>query len=888
MTLARRALPALLVLVAAVSPALSTAAPATAQSTCTADGAFELLGGGTPGAHGAPRLVLDGAPLVGRPFGIRVEHASSLAAGYLGLGAFDAPTPLPNFGAVAHPGALFLLAPFTTSDSGTSAEIVALAAVEPYLCGVSFVAQAFVVDATAQGGLAFTGGRRVAFGAYESGPLFRDQVAPSAFQASHVQLADFDEDGWLDALVFDDESSARAINAGLEGGSFEAAGPSHGTYGGSRNWRRAVDIDQDGHLDLVSTRLQLVVELGNGDGTFQPPVILPAPVSGIGSGPYVDLAGDLEIADVDGDGDLDVLATASSRNALYVARNDGAGGFTDFVESFTGPSPQSTFVSETYPHHLAVGDLDGDGVLDAVTTNPANQNHVILLGAGDGTFAVHGTLPWENYVTWFELRDANQDGALDLLVLEVNTRVLRVHLGDGTGGFASGVVSPLPSDPTSAVYTDFDGDGIADLLVGLDASSADPNLPDGRLLVMSGSGGATFHPGAQYELQFGKPGIAAADLDGDGLLDLAYVSAAYERLATLMGSAPGAFERANRIITAEAPRALATADVNLDGYDDAITLESDPFPVVARVVVRLGSANGLGLAVSNLAPVGTGTFLVVQDATSDGICDLIERDGNALLVRAGDGSGAFGTATVVKFPTDPGPVEVADVDGDGRVDLVAHLAATGEVAVLRGLDSGGWTSTPLLSPLPYDVRDLELQDLDGDGVLDLVAAAADGPPIPSMLVATGHGDGTFGNALGVGSGAIGLEVTAADLNGDGLLDLAAINDASWDLSVVLGHPSGHFVNEQRLPIGFFPSSLDAFDANGDGHTDLVAYCGYDVEARVWLGDGGGAFTERIGVVGGRDPYLMRTADVDGDGLRDLLVLSSYPREIIVHHSRLLR
>jgi hypothetical protein len=135
----------------------------------------------------------------------------------------------------------------------------------------------------------------------------------------------------------------------------------------------------------------------------------------------------------------------------------------------------------------------------------------------------------------------------------------------------------------------------------------------------------------------------------------------------------------------------------------------------------------------------------------------------------------------------PEPVAVAsgDFDGDGHLDLVLG-GYEGNISLLRGV-GGGRFGTPSVVRTGADVKELTPADLNGDGKLDLAAARGD-----DVLVLLGNGDGSLRAPVGYKAGANATSVAVADLNGDGAADLAVSNFASGDVSVLLGRGNGSF------------------------------------------------------------------------------------------------
>jgi hypothetical protein len=249
-----------------------------------------------------------------------------------------------------------------------------------------------------------------------------------------------------------------------------------GGLGGSNPDSVAVaDVNGDGKADLVVTNYEMVnylaktvgVLLGNGDGTFQP-------VVSYGSGGVIPLS--VAVADVNGDGQPDLLVAnfwASFQNpngTVGVLLGNGDGTFQSTVAYATGGTggPNSG-------GSVAVADVNGDGKLDLLTANEGNATVGVLLGNGNGTFQPVVTYSsGGNGANSVAVADVNGDGNPDLLVATSLSTTVGVLLGNGDGTFQSAVTysSGGLNRASSVAVADVNGDGKPDLLAGTCNSSS--------------------------------------------------------------------------------------------------------------------------------------------------------------------------------------------------------------------------------------------------------------------------------------------------------------------------------------------------------------------------------------------------------------------------------
>jgi flagellin-like hook-associated protein FlgL len=294
----------------------------------------------------------------------------------------------------------------------------------------------------------------------------------------------------------------------------------------------------------------------------------------------------------------------------------------------------------------------------------------------------------------------------------------------------------------------------------------------------------------------------AGDVDGDGDLDIiSATNAGSDSLEVRLNNGDGSFQSPLSFTTSD-PSALRVGDINGDGRLDIITAESGD-----KLGVRYGNGNG---TFANVTAIPTGsaiTQLEVSDLNGDGLLDVITSQGGAITSRLGSASGLSSTASFSAAGTS---FALGEIDGDGRRDLVMTSGA-----VYRGDGAGSFSQIGAVGIL----SSVWLGDLNGDGLDELIGTAGGG----SIVSRIGNGDGTFQSSVtGPSNGSFALQVSAiSDLNGDGILDLVAVDAAGAGGFTYLGNGDGTFSQTSTFTVDFPSPSIVLADLTGDQVVDML-------------------------------------------------------------------
>jgi hypothetical protein len=278
----------------------------------------------------------------------------------------------------------------------------------------------------------------------------------------------------------------------------------------------------------------------------------------------------------------------------------------------------------------------------------------------------------------------------------------------------------------------------------------------------------------------------------------------------------------------EAPISIAAGDLNGDGKPDLAL--ANLYSSTVSVLINHG---GGSFAPANNLPVSGARSVAIADLDGDGKPDLAVvggvADGNipSIYVLRNLGGGAFGPAQSVAVGESPYQLTATDVNGDGKVDVIVidgqGPVNGGTAWVLLGKGDGGF-ATPVAYALSGGPVTVTAADLNGDGAVDLVIALSEGAAVSVLL---NHGDGTFESAVDYAAGAAVSAIAVADIDGDGKPDLAAAASPAVDtgtngeVSLFLNEGNGTFASALHYPTGPGANAIVAADLNGDGAPDLA-------------------------------------------------------------------
>jgi len=677
--------------------------------------------------------------------------------------------------------------------------------------------------------------------------------------SSPIFIGDFNGDGKPD-LAYTEVISSTQLSIGIQL-SFGSTAPTTVTTPlcvGGAGQPSFADVNNDKKLDLVYSCFGfLTIQLGNGDGTFQPPASQP-PSS---FGPF---GGTPVFADFNGDGYLDIATLLFQANAppqVSIFLNQGAMAPGVFAAPTLYAAPSGAT-------GLSGGDFNGDGKQDLATTiytvgapgvQSAYNAFSVLYGNGDGTLNAPKTqsiAPFDGFTTG----DFNGDGATDLAFLVAPTpgslfTSVQILLGSNSGTFSPGAALPVAATASTSIPDPMDAVALTD------DGNLDLVITTNVLNVFHGDGKGGFTPAGTYGVSL-QPGVSAgylfADVNGDGNQDLILTNQPSE-VFLFLGNGGSTFQA-----PPASPVSGPIADVNNDGIADMVFLPPQGGDYFGTALGRGDGSFAILNQTTPVPPAETGYLLVTGDFNGDGKTDVIAIQPGSLNDRGfpcgtpdaqllsylGSGDGRFqakGTALPLGVSA-AGPGATGDFNSDGNLDILIPSGCPPGIQLVPGKGDGTFGSPISLNIQGGNDSMPIVGDLNNDKKLDFIWES---------IVFLGNGDGTF-KQLPLTIAAANV-VAIVDLNGDGILDAVTGNTGgpSNGSAVYAGNGDGTF---QATPfytvplptytsgssIGYtYQYSISFGDVNGDGNPDLLVgeQGSADPFLAIYFGDGHGNFTE---------------------------------------------
>ncbi len=573
------------------------------------------------------------------------------------------------------------------------------------------------------------------------------------------------------------------------------------------------------------------------------------------------------IGDINGDGKLDLSVANFGSNTVSVLRNTSSIGSISFATKVD-------FATGSGPYSIAIGDIDGNGKPDLAVTNDYDSSVSVLRNTSSTTaitFATRVNFATGLYPEFVTVCDLNGDNKLDMAVANCSNSnsvsILRNTSSSGTISFAGKVDFTMTSFPNSIGAGDIDGDGKPDLAVcGGDKVSVIRNT--------SSNGTISFSTRVDFISGSYAKSVAICDLDGDGKPDLNVGNRNSSTVAVFRNKP---FYPPPTILSYAPASGPVGTIVNITG-----TLFN---PLPANNVVFFGATRAL---VSTATDTSL-TVIVPAGATYAPIT----------VLNTGTNSVAYSTkffkptfspnlgiittadfAPKVDFTTELAPksVVIGDIDGDGMADLITANENTNTVSILRNTSTNGVVSYASKLDFATGLTQISLAigDLDGDGKLDL-AVLNQNSSFSILRNTSSNGIISFAPKVDFATGFSPYSLAIGDMDSDGKPDLVVVNASPTRVSVFLNTctvGSVNFATMVDFGIDSSPSSVAIGDLNEDGKPDLAVAIAFSNKVSVLRNTssiGTLNFAPMINYSVGVNPKSIAMGDLNGDGKFDLAI-----------------
>jgi len=636
-----------------------------------------------------------------------------------------------------------------------------------------------------------------------------------SYSSSSIAVADFNGDGNEDLVAASGGKFATLLLSNGDG-TFNVSNYSIATSGGGGGYSQAPlpsfglayaiatgDLDGDGTPDFVVTDTDnnnVSVFLNNStDGFlgFHNPVMY-----SVGSDPTSVTTGDLNH-----DGKTDIVTANGNSGTISVLINNGSGTF----------NVARNFAAGSRPLSVVLADINGDGKVDVVVADngsrlsslpadgvpvpsPLQSNYSgfsILVGNGNGTFQAPAFTPVGQSPSSVAVADLDGDSKPDIILPDYSSHTLNVLFNNTPAPTAPPSTIAVGNGPDAVVSADLNGDSVADLVVA--------NKNSNTIEVLIGNGDGSFQAPLTYNVANSPTSVLVADVNGDGKPDILVLSdtTQIQVLTVFLGSGNGTFS-GGTVTTighnvASGPHALAVGDFNMDGNTDVMVAGGRYGTISLFLGNNTGSFSGpedipIFTAGSSLAVVSSVT---AGDLNGDGNPDIVLTDSlyDTVDVLHGNGDGTFALPVRYTVGNSPSDVVIATLVGEGSPDLIVANGGDNTVSVLVGNGTGVFQSPQTFLAGNY-ATSLAVGDFNGDGIPDIATSNPGTLASPSNLVTilSGNGDGTFAAPKFLVAGNGPVDITAADLNGDGTTDIVTANSLDNTLSLLMNTQAALAVN----------------------------------------------------------------------------------------------
>ncbi|MFI5452295.1 FG-GAP-like repeat-containing protein [Pedobacter sp. UC225_61] len=753
-------------------------------------------------------------------------------------------------------------------------------------------------------------------------------ITTSGGVATDVFLSDVDGNGLID-LVTENKTNNYALvlqNMGAINGHLDFKPFNVGTNL-AQIALKVADIDGDGKPDLVvadNNFKQLSIYL-NTTPTIYPPTIISMNPSSGKVGDDIVITGEnfstdkLQNAVYFGatqavvkaatSTSLTVTVPAGANNELLTVTNVGNGltaySLKPFGLTFANGAGASFGIPKKYnnvglnPSSIALGDVNGDGFPDLVTTDLSTNELSLSINDGAGDFSIRLPILFSaafTDATYVKLGDLDGDGKLDIAVSDTQYNLIYVfhNNGDKNKNYFDAPTSYAASSPGKLVIADMDRDGKSDIVVVNKASnsfSVFRNISDVGLI--------NFNPKQEFNVSvsgYNGNAIAVGDLDEDGITDV--VLGMYNGQKAYIfhnSSIPGTFKFTESSILNQnfsTTNDITIGDMNGDLKSDIVLSGGQQVVIYLNTNTSSGTASFIEKSIirnnNNVLHPIIGLQVKLSDLNGDGLLDILASNGNTSKTSSvaynTTINGQLDFADPVNYFLPPSGISnslaVGDLDNDGRPDFVLtdYGNNPGQIAVFKNKVYSAPPTIISMNPSSGKVGDDIVITGENFSTDKLQNAVYFGATQAVVKAAT-----STSLTVTVPAGANNELLTVTNV-GNGL---TAYSLKPFGLTFANGAGASFGIPKKYNNVGLNPSSIALGDVNGDGFPDLVTTDLSTNELSLSINDGAGDFSIRLPILFSAaftDATYVKLGDLDGDGKLDIAVSDTQYNLIYVFHN----
>lgn len=619
------------------------------------------------------------------------------------------------------------------------------------------------------------------------------------------------------------------------------------TYGTMPRQIALADIDEDGDLDLISSYVAdnvIAIYFNDGYGYFNSNRIINS-VDEIVSGSIV-------VVDIDDDGKLDIIS--GGENSIIWYKNLGNGNF--------GPCQYISDSTYMYPDVFVI-DIDNDNLKDVLFSSYGDGKVGYYKNLGNGFFSSLSILDNNaDGASSISANDLDNDNLPDVLATSFWNNEVKWYKNNGNGNFSAPLIISTNALSSKLVTTsDLDNDNFSDIIYY--------NHPN--LMWKKNLGNGLFSTPVPISSSLIVPSfLSAVDIDNDYDIDLIVPSTGNDTLFWQENLGGGIFGPKQIISTEiDGPYGISAGDISGDGTIDIAV--GGRFDNTITVFHSKNNVFEIKQVISNITD-GV-RYVHSDDLNNDGQIDILAAsfEDNKITWFQNLGNQVFSIQKVITDSLmEPTCVISADLNSDGLFDVVS--AANNDVLIWQeNLGNGQFGSPQILSNL-NSTNPIRIIDLNNDGNKDIVVRMLIGGS-PQIQWFENLGNGTFNAGILI-IGFIGLTgFDFSDINNDGKKDLIIFGGAQ--IGCCINNGNGNFATIQFIPF-FGATSIAVKDINQDGYDDIIAIgktsISSDYFIKLYENDNTGNYTSELIVdtleeIG----YTLFATDLNNDSLPDVLV-----------------